>query len=587
MTTRSGLDVEKVRNESLEKAEAELARFCDEADARRLSESGRYKFIEQKVKAKRSRELTQCFKRQVARPATSSPKLGSASERTTPRNSQGSTSSQGARLSTGGRQKTPTVFTPEPRPNPEPVPKPEETAMATGGNDEPMTNAQLQAKVNELTTMLDACKVEMAAYTEDRNRWNNAMKVAAETAATAQALTTRVTQPRFHAPRLQAYTNDTDDFRMFLRRFKAYKETMNLDEAAEKLELIANLKSKITERIVQGRENDAWTVADLVKACKARLCPDWTVQQLENQLYKIETAKGDDPEAIMQKIENIVCKANPDIPTGTVKVLHRTHFMRLIHSHGPMHQYVIENSEDVTSPNDALAKAKQYAREKGPDNDFLKGLVAEVVQTGQVATNLFNVDKTVASQTTAQPTTSTTTTQAASVQAHVAEKRKPKNYDEVLYMEDEMETDEWVDMMAMFLKKGDVVSQDELITRLNDLERFRRDIQSAGNNRFTRPRFYDWQRSQGRNKRPRPWEEEAPRDNKSGNWGNNRGQQNDRRGSNNWKGKQWDKGNQQSQGFKPRRFTTKQIQIDGKLRQIIVSDSTPEATPPAQGAGQE
>jgi hypothetical protein len=183
---------------------------------------------------------------------------------------------------------------------------------------------------------------------------------------------------RAFVSRLTTYNPDKDDIRLFMRRFNAYCETNRLDEQTSISELISYAGSAATNIILM-KDQSKWTLHDLQTQIVDRLAPKWDVNRLEQELHKIDVTVTDDPDTIMAKIEKILVKRCDSIPTRKAQAMQHSHFIRLIHSHEPMHTYIVNNARKDNDPTEALNLARSYLGEHGNTVNYLKRLVQKTL----------------------------------------------------------------------------------------------------------------------------------------------------------------------------------------------------------------
>ena len=281
--------------------------------------------------------------------------------------------------------------------------------------------------------------------------------------------------PRRYIPKLLPYNAQKETFRAYLSRYENYCDSNGLDEVARKQELVSTAAGAV-DRITMRKPLQQWHLEELLQECRERLCEHWTTPQLEQALYCLAVEPSDDPETIMRKVEDILEKADIDrVPVWQLEQLQCEHFMRLIHVHVPMHTYVRRRLGASRDPNRALSMAKEYLRDKGDENVYITDLIKKQLQlqpqnpitaTPQPWTPFSYVP-----QPGVPPKKGISMGLAGIPQPAVA-----AHYQPVIQEEGEPTAD----YMRRFLAANDEVSKDELIRRLNDCERLKRDLHQAG-----------------------------------------------------------------------------------------------------------
>ena len=300
---------------------------------------------------------------------------------------------------------------------------------------------------------------------------------ASDTATTATNATSALTgqaevRTKAFLPRLVPFTNEKDDIRLYIRRFENYAKTLNLTKEQQLHEFISHGRGPI-ESIVLTKDLDNWTIDELKQSVLLRLAPNWDMNRMEQELYKIKIEVNDDPDAVMNKIEQVLIKRDPAVHISRLRNTQFNHFVRLIHIHEPMHTYVLNEMGTSTDPDEALEQARKYLRTKGNDVTYFRHLVHQSLKDAGVTTR--EVDTSIFPLVEKEPSASTTNVPTASASAKPTVATKTEN--SAMQMSSANVTQEFVEQ---FVKKTDKLTQEQMNRRFNDLERLMRDLHVAG-----------------------------------------------------------------------------------------------------------
>ena len=219
---------------------------------------------------------------------------------------------------------------------------------------------------------------------------NEALETASKTSSATNALSGAAeVQTKVFIPKLVPFTSENDDIRLYIKRFESYAETLNLNEEQQVSEFIAHGRGPI-EPIVLTKDLDTWKIQDLKDTVLLRLSPKWDMNQIEQELYKIQVDENDDPDAVMKKVEHVLIKRDPEIQISRLRQTQFHHFVRLIHIHEPMHTFVLNELKTSTDPDQALESARKYLRTKGNDVTYIRHLVHKTLKDAGIPTK--NVD---------------------------------------------------------------------------------------------------------------------------------------------------------------------------------------------------
>ena len=213
---------------------------------------------------------------------------------------------------------------------------------------------------------------------------------ALETASRASSATNALSgsaevQTKVFNPKLVPFTNENDDIRLYIKRFESYAKTLNLTEEQQVSEFLAHGRGPI-EPIVLTKDLDTWKIQDLKDTVLQRLSPKWDMNQIEQELYKIQVDENDDPDTVMNKVEQVLIKRDPEIQISRLRQTQFHHFVRLIHIHEPMHTFVLNELKTSTDPDQALESARKYLRTKGNDVTYIRHLVHKTLKDAGIST---------------------------------------------------------------------------------------------------------------------------------------------------------------------------------------------------------
>ena len=376
---------------------------------------------------------------------------------------------------------------------------------------------------------------------------------------------------RMYSARMTSFDPKRESFRAFLRRFDIYAEANKLDPIAQKYELVANAVGAI-DHILCKKDLRDWSISELVAECKERMCPDWSLPQVEQALYALVLDPQEDPEAVMRKIEELIMKADPSLVTRSqISALQCENFLRCISVHRPMHTYVRTKVGTTKDPKMALSLAKEYKREKGDDNAYMVDLCRWFSANQQVPTQMPTQPPTLLMPQTNLPgvpnLTSGTFSTGLAGTTPTQQPAAANQIEFILQMENESDSD----FYARFLSKNEKVPMQEIIKRFNDLERFKRNVHQA-----TMPDHLRNQ-NQGNQQGQKPWNNQNQNQNRNSSSNNNQNRPNN---NNNNRGSGRNQGNNRDDKKKrEKRYKKVEKEIDGKMQSFFVTDDEDDGQP--------
>ena len=282
-----------------------------------------------------------------------------------------------------------------------------------------------------------------------------------------------VVRAKTFIPKLVPYTSEKDDIRLYIKRFESYAKTLNLTEEQKISEFIAHGRGPI-ENIVLTKDLDSWTMEQLKVTCLMRLAPNWDMNRIEQELYKIKVDIHDDPDAVMNKIVKVLVKRDTDVDITRLRATQFNHFIRLIHMHEPMHTYVLNECKEHSDPDLAIASAKQYLKEKGNDVTYFRSLVQQSLKEAGVTTK--EVEHSIFPLVQQQQNPAPTTAPNPSASANA----KPAAVTETTAQPATQTNPVTQEFVEQFVKKTDKLTTEQMNRRFNDLERLMRDLHVAG-----------------------------------------------------------------------------------------------------------
>jgi hypothetical protein len=253
------------------------------------------------------------------------------------------------------------------------------------------------------------------------------------------------------------------DYIVWDAKFEAYATHYKWSPERQKIELHSLLQGE-AENIVATRNYSSWTAQSLRAACRERLCKQYNVPLLKIALAELTTDSTEEPETIMRKIDSVCRRADKSIPRSRLKQLKYNSFMDLLLKHQKAMYFYIEMKlqdlpqvineagefEDQLSPDpdEAVRLGKQYMKEKGYETRFMQEYVQDQFKVRGLADNT--------ADTTGKIFPSMTVDQTKMTQA----------------------SDD-TNISARFLSKDQRATNEEIVVRLNEYERFMRKIRSS------------------------------------------------------------------------------------------------------------
>ena len=336
-----------------------------------------------------------------------------------------------------------------------------------------MSEKQIKELLARVASLEDRAKGAEHENMQLKEQIQNILEERTEESEVASTIPTEksVVRAKTYIPKLVPYTSEKDDIRLWVKRFESYAENLNLTREQQVSEFIAHGRGPI-ENIVLTKDLDAWTIEMLKNTVLLRLAPNWDMNRIEQELYKVKVDFQDDPDAVMNKIVKVLVKRDEDVEMNRLRQTQFNHFIRLIHMHEPMHTYVLNECKEHTDPDLALAAAKQYLKEKGNDVTYFRSLVQQSLRDAGVATkevdhSIFPLLEKPSTTPSAPQTTASATAKTATVAESSTTPAASAN----------AVTPEFVEQ---FVKKTDKLSQEAMNRRFNDLERLMRDLRVAG-----------------------------------------------------------------------------------------------------------
>ena len=436
------------------------------AQAQGGTETDIYNAVKWHVKARRRRELTEYFRANYAKPEDSEesePELESSESRDASFEGAAAAKPLEQRVKTEIQKSEPQVHLPDPiiRPStPQRMSDKLIKELLARVNDLEVTSKQVTEENRQLRQEIDSLKEE----NEDESE---------ETSSRSTTPSANIRAKTF-IPRLVPYTSDKEDIRLWVKRFEHYARTLNLTQEQQVSEFIAHGRGPI-ESIVLTKDLDTWNMETLKATVLMRLAPNWDMNRIEQELYKVKVDFTDDPDTVMSKIVKILVKRDDDVDIKRLRQSQFNHFVRLIHMHEPMHTYVLNDCKEHTDPDLALASAKTYLKEKGNDVTYFRSLVQQSLKDAGVAAkevdhSIFPLLEKPSESASASQTASGATASAKS--ATVAEKTAVTDTTSA-----GVATQEFVEQ---FVKKTEKLTTENMNRRFNDLERLMRDLRVAG-----------------------------------------------------------------------------------------------------------
>ena len=277
------------------------------------------------------------------------------------------------------------------------------------------------------------------------------------------------------ASKIPVFYKETDDFGLWCEKFyeNVYKEGWD-DETA--LQIMKHKLRGPCDRIVKKCRVRRWNWKELMDACKRRLIPGRSQNQILLDLAKIEVKLDDDPEKIMARIEAITDKACSDVSESEKQYMQAEAFRRCLTVHIPLMSYVNKHTADRNDPEELLAVAQEYFRERSAETEFYSNLIQQGIRD-----HVQGVTKPLSEQSMFPGVQSSATTYswkpAAAPTPQLAQPAPAS------VQQHQSEEDEQAQILAHFIRKNEKLGNDDLIKRLNEFERFMRDCRNAGLNK--------------------------------------------------------------------------------------------------------
>ena len=373
---------------------------------------------------------------------------------------------------------------------------------------------------------------------------------------------------RFYTAKLSPYNQSKETFRAFLDRFRAHCRVNDLDEDAQKHELISNSAGAINH-ILARKDIFEWSIQELLRECRDRMCPDWTFVQLEDALYALNVQNADDPEAIMRRIEDVTAKADPQLLTREmVEAVQTEHFMRFVYLHKPMFVYVRKHLGASKDSKRALSLAKEYIREYGDQNSYFSSLITNqfgqlqksVPALAQLAPALAALVPQPMFPATVQPGVPQLTGNPFGLAGIQTPAAAPAQSSEVQMAEGEG----LGDLYRRYLEANENITPDEMRKRLNDAERTRREVENMKNPQGQRQ---SGQNTGGQRPQQKQW---PPKNQGSG----------QNQGTGGGRGRGAGRGGQNTGPPPGKRYRQIEAWVNGELQHVWVEDTSSEGEQP-------
>ena len=275
------------------------------------------------------------------------------------------------------------------------------------------------------------------------------------------------------ASKIPIYYKETDDFGLWCDKFydNVYKEGWD-DETA--LQIMKNKLRGPCDRIVKKCKVRQWNWKELMDACKRRLLPGRSRNQVLLELAKVEVKLDDDPEKIMARIEAITDKACSAVSESEKQYMQAEAFRRCLTVHIPLMTYVNNNTADRNDPEELLAVAQEYFRERSAETEFYANLIQQGIRD-----HVQGVAKPLSEQGMFPGVQSSATTYSwkPAATSTMSQLALPAP---ATVQQHQGEDEEQAQILAHFIRKNEKLNNDDLIKRLNEFERFMRDCRTAG-----------------------------------------------------------------------------------------------------------
>ena len=311
---------------------------------------------------------------------------------------------------------------------------------------------------------------------------NEALETASKTSSATNALSGAAeVQTKVFIPKLVPFTSENDDIRLYIKRFESYAETLNLNEEQQVSEFIAHGRGPI-EPIVLTKDLDTWKIQDLKETVLLRLSPKWDMNQMEQELYKIQVDENDDPDTVMNKVEQVLIKRDPEIQIPRLRQTQFHHFVRLIHIHEPMHTFVLNELKTSTDPDQALKSARKYLRTKGNDVTYIRHLVHKTLKdagipTKDVDASIFPLCEKFTFEPRCEPKCEPRTQTTNPLKSNAEETTTVSTMDSTKIMQVQDAKDQITkEYLVQFIQKNEKFTQQHMNQRFNDLEQMIQDV---------------------------------------------------------------------------------------------------------------
>ena len=465
-----------MRAEREEQVKGEFEEIVAAAECKGGTALDVYRAVEWQVKAKRSRDLTQYFKQNYAKPLEL---LESAeAEESISEDSSREEYQIEADLAPKLEPVTPvqvqakhSARSPIIRPS-TPQRLEQERKMEELQKRMKEFEKALQTKDKQIEQLRQKIKDTQEETSQAAETANNAADGVAALAGNASVRT------KTFIPKLVPYQGEKENIQLYVKRFENYATSLELSDDQQVTEFIANGRGPI-ENIVLTKDLSSWTIHQLKETVLERLSPNWDINRIEQELYKVKVELKDDPDTVMTKIERVLVKRDTELSIARLRQTQFNHFVRLIHVHEPMHTYVLGRMDASCDPDKALKYAREYLREKGNELTYYRQLVQQGlkdagVQVKESETGIFPVEEPAASAS-ATTTTTVSAPQTESTKTHV-----PTKTETTALQTTASAAQLNSEFVEQFVKRTDKLTTEQMNKRFNDLERLMKDLHVAG-----------------------------------------------------------------------------------------------------------
>ena len=369
------------------------------------------------------------------------------------------------------------------------------TAMATGGKVPLTLEERFQELVlgmKKMETYVKTLEKQIKDTEQNSQLASEQSQKSATEAAQSQALASTISKqvvetlakPRpydLQPSKLQHYRQGS--FKLWADRFEG--ASRNWDEE-RKLNELMNLLQGRAEDVVVSKKRDEWTAATLLQACRDRLSPGYTKVQIELALLQLQAKTEDSPDDVMKRIEEVTVKMDSDLPTKTIDRLKHTAFMRMIQSHVPMYHHISNKAQEPEDPYEALKLAREYIQNHGHESMYMMQIAQQVMK--QAGMNVPNIDMRAILPTIGMSSavlqlpgqtkaiSAPNLDQIGKPQPRAMQTTEKLQSESVCHYTDCAGTDNLpeVQVEARYFDKGQKPTDEEVIKRHNECERFRR-----------------------------------------------------------------------------------------------------------------